>query len=804
MSGPKTVRIADEEKILIADLPPVHQRNDLRRKEEPYSIDMKSDNFFYEPNQEPSERDSTLPRTPTIRRTLAKDQDENDIQNPFEDIPNYDREKDDGLYHLRVTESHIARDSNNNTNNRSTDPLIENIDIEDDDDTEFDWNDDPSQPQKPKRRRTARERFQAAIQRPCCWHFLSPFMKRFIIAILGSGTFVGVAVCVNVFLPPPSQAEMEDPNFTNVRSNVQLWMYWAAFMWHIGWITTVFIEMIPSAVSLWTKCCWGRRSERVKSTMEYYMAVKLYIGILLVASWNWGAWAFFLQHPFSSVENNHYSAIIWKVFACIFAASCFLFVQKSIIQLIATRFHQFAYQERLHESKHALKILDSLSKSENRRSRVEPSNLRNRRSPNGRWESGALSDNEGAAAYSTGVNTNQRPNNKRTTSTADAINSFQKKLQNIVMIDQPEARTRIERAKVDINSNEFAKKVAKKLFYSLAHPHGIPPGEADSKRSLYVRDFVPYFKTPEEAEKAFGVFDKDGNGNLTRREFRDTVLEIYRERKALSQSIRDTSQALGKVDAMLFIVSSIATIFVCLAVFQVDIWQSLVPLGSFLLALTFVFGNTCKTIFESVLFLFVTHPYDAGDYVIIDTQILLVHNMGLMGTVFIRADGQKIYAPTTVLMTKLITNVRRSGDMGESIVINIDFRTKTEDVHQLRDRITGWVNEQTRDFSHGFDLRVVDIIDVNQLIISMWLPHKGNWQDLGKRWQRHTRFVMALKDILSELNIVYELPSQKIRHSHDSSPFDAQSFPAMVTPQSFAADTQPAQSRLYTQSNLSV
>lgn len=145
---------------------------------------------------------------------------------------------------------------------------------EDESDREFDWDDDPDQV-KPKRRKTARERFTAAMKNPCCWHYLSPFIKRLTIALLGSCMFVVVAIVIYFTLPQPTQAQMDDPNFTNVRSNVQCWMYWAAFMWHIFWITTFIMDIVPSVVSLFSKMFHGRRSEKVKSYMEvssnYYM-----------------------------------------------------------------------------------------------------------------------------------------------------------------------------------------------------------------------------------------------------------------------------------------------------------------------------------------------------------------------------------------------------------------------------------------------------------------------------------------------------------------------------------------------------
>lgn len=190
------------------------------------------------------------------------------------------------------------------------------------------------------------------------------------------------------------------------------------------------------------------------------------------------------------------------------------------------------------------------------------------------------------------------PNKRSSTGVATPVvfSQLQKKLHHIVLTDTPDARSRIQNSKVDINSEEFAKKVARKLFTSLG----------PNKKRLTLSDFEPYFATQEEAESAFAVFDRDGNNDLSRREMRDTVLAIYKERKALAQSVRDTSQALGKVDIMLLIITAFCTLFTTLTVFNVDIWRSLVPLGSFMLALTFVFGNTAKNTFESILFLFVT------------------------------------------------------------------------------------------------------------------------------------------------------------------------------------------------------
>jgi hypothetical protein len=251
---------------------------------------QQEDRFFYEDRStnEPSYTAASNPMHEPWSSTMALDPGSKTLlQNPFEDLSrqntltnepvDYDMDKTSKL--LRDLENDkdkqaenedrsINIDSKNNSLNITTeDSKKSSLDEDKGSDEDFDWNDDPDQT-KPKRRKTARERFTAAMKNPCWWHYLSPAMKRIIIAVLGSVLFVVIAVVIYITLPEPTEAQKQDPNFNNVRSNLQCWMYWAAFMWHIFWIMTFLLDMIPSLVSLWAKLFHGRRSEKVKSYME--------------------------------------------------------------------------------------------------------------------------------------------------------------------------------------------------------------------------------------------------------------------------------------------------------------------------------------------------------------------------------------------------------------------------------------------------------------------------------------------------------------------------------------------------------
>ena len=100
---------------------------------------------------------------------------------------------------------------------------------------------------------------------------------------------------------------------------------------------------------------------------------------------------------------------------------------------------------------------------------------------------------------------------------------------------------------------------------------------------------------------AFALFDKDGNGDISKKEMREAVRRIYRERKALTASLKDVGSAVAKLDAVLLAVVLIIFIFICLLIFnRNNTLASLVPLATIIVGFSFIFGSSAQTLFESV------------------------------------------------------------------------------------------------------------------------------------------------------------------------------------------------------------
>jgi small-conductance mechanosensitive channel len=160
---------------------------------------------------------------------------------------------------------------------------------------------------------------------------------------------------------------------------------------------------------------------------------------------------------------------------------------------------------------------------------------------------------------------------------------------------------------------------------------------------LYADDFFPHFKNPEDAKAAFLLIDRDGNGDISRQEMKDFVLETYNNRQHLEKSMRSSSQAIGKLDSIFKTIAGIIILFISSSVWKIDTTKFLTSLISIWAGLIFAFGGVLKNMVEACIFLFITHPYDVGDRVEIDGIAYFVVEFGITTTILKKWDGREIY-----------------------------------------------------------------------------------------------------------------------------------------------------------------
>jgi hypothetical protein len=274
----------------------------------------------------------------------------------------------------------------------------------------------------------------------------------------------------------------------------------------------------------------------------------------------------------------------------------------------------------------------------------------------------------------------------------------------------------------------------------------------EGRESLTVEDIREVLgpARSDEADEIFTAIDGDGNGDISLDEMIMKVVEIGRDRKSISSSMKDIGQAIRVLDQVLSIIAFIIIIFIIVAFLNTGFVTFLATASTTLLSLSFVFAVTAQEFLGSCIFLFVKHPYDVGDRVDIagpDKMNLVVEQISLLYTVFKRIDCMKmVQVPNIVLNSMWIDNVSRSRAMKEQLELFISFDTTIEDIELLRKEMEAFVRDgdNNRDFHPDIILECTGVNSMDKLSLKCEIRHKSNWSNETVRAARRSKFMCAL------------------------------------------------------------
>ncbi|KAM2491106.1 hypothetical protein PS1_042810 [Malus domestica] len=299
-----------------------------------------------------------------------------------------------------------------------------------------------------------------------------------------------------------------------------------------------------------------------------------------------------------------------------------------------------------------------------------------------------------------------------------------------------------------ITTESQAKDAARKIFFRVAKP-GSP--------YIYLKDLMQ-FLVKDEALKTFRLFGAASEDDkISKTALRNWVVNAFKDRRALAFSLNDTKTAVDELHNILNVLVTIVILIIWLIILDVHFTHFLLLMSSQLLLVVFIFGNTCKTVFEAIIFLFVMHPFDVGDRCEVDGVQMVVEEMNILTTVFLKFDNHKIIYPNSVLATKAIANYRRSPDMGDAIDFCVHISTPLERVATMKGRIQRYIEDKK---DHWYDAPMLimrDVEELNKLKISVWLTHKMNHQDMLERWHRRSLLIEEMIKVFRELDIEYRL-----------------------------------------------
>lgn len=312
----------------------------------------------------------------------------------------------------------------------------------------------------------------------------------------------------------------------------------------------------------------------------------------------------------------------------------------------------------------------------------------------------------------------------------------------------------------------------------------------DGFDTVFSGDLKAAFENGDEAEAAFTMFDKDLNGDISMEELEAVCVEIGRERKSITASLKDLDSVVSKLDDVFFFIVVVITILVFLSLISTSAAGVLTSAGSTLLALSWLFSATAQELLQSVVFVFVKHPFDVGDRVTIygsTGETLMgddyyVKEIALLYTEFKKMQGHVVQAPNSYLNTLFILNQRRSGGLAEAVPIVIKFGTTLNQIDELRQRLLEFVRSEKREYMGNILTELREVTENYSIQLNVVFFYKSNWQNELLRLQRRNKFICTLMIALQDIGI--EGPRMNLQGANTGIPYHIahNGAPPMYTP----------------------
>ncbi|KJA19910.1 hypothetical protein HYPSUDRAFT_842053 [Hypholoma sublateritium FD-334 SS-4] len=511
------------------------------------------------------------------------------------------------------------------------------------------------------------------------------------------------------------------------------WSVWLSVVWGGWWAALASARIAPIII----RSTVGVVAVSSRRYIEWLQALHRYVALF--------AWSIAVYVSFQPLIHNNQpkdgdaiapstsseaaiSLFAKILFAIVICATLLLF-EKFAIQWIAGKFHERSYAERIAEQKFAVRTLVTLySHSSDIPGRSDTLGARHL------GKGSAVDPMRLLKKLGQGVRL-------ATTTTATVFGNVASEIAGSSVL-QPNSPQAI--IKTSLESANKSRLLARRLFHSFAQ---------NGAEYLLVGDIARFFPTKEDADAVFALFDKDGNGDASREEMEMACLEFHREQLSIENSMRDLDSAVGRLDNILMSLYVIVAALIVAVALEAQLATLVTGAGTLVLGLSWLIGGSLQEVLTSIIFLFIKHPFDVGDRVMIATQTYTVKEIRLLSTVFLDANNGVVQAPNNQLNTVFIQNMRRSPQMSETFTFNVNYATTFEDLERLRARMLAFVEAERRDYQPIFDVKVNDFPEQEKMTLSADIKYKSNFQQGALKAKRRNKWICALKSILGELKI---------------------------------------------------
>jgi len=512
---------------------------------------------------------------------------------------------------------------------------------------------------------------------------------------------------------------------------------WLEIVWGALWVSRMLTSLMPPTFQTIAKITGSTNAKKWKEVgreLEIHTALFLWLLAVLISFKPVVAGHRAKPHG-REPDSQEWINIVFKVIIALFVLATLNFVEKIVIQWIAHAFHERTYATRIENNKGDIRQLVQLF--EHAKSNLEETDSF--------WQGSSRNSAHGAQTPMAAFHENARQVVGKVGQVVGRVgNDFIGR-----KVDTNHPRKVVAEL---LRTTSSSHTLARLLYRSLVRP---------DQDMVYLEDMQRAFKTSEEADAAFNVFDKDLNGDISMEEFEAVTNEIALEKKAIAASLKDLDSVIKKLDKVFFFIIFVITVIVFISIISGSAAAGLASAGSSVLGLAWMLQATAQEFLQSIIFVFVKHPFDVGDRVTIYGSTganmtgddYYVTEISLLYTEFKKLQGHVVQAPNSLLNTLFILNQRRSNGLADPIPLKIRFGTPNWMVEELKARMIEFCIANKRDFQPTILTELSAIEDVRSATLTIVFIHKSNFQNELLRLARLHKFMTELMAQMAAVGI---------------------------------------------------
>ena len=506
---------------------------------------------------------------------------------------------------------------------------------------------------------------------------------------------------------------------------------WLEIVWATLWVTRMITSLIPHIFHGVAKLVGSTAPKKWRDVgfqLELHTALFLWLLAVLISFKPTTQ-----GHRVDGAKNPHWIDIVNKVIIALFTLSALNFVEKILIQWIATSFHQRTYATRIDNNKSDIRQLVVLYEN----AKANQSDYF--------WQSGNSASVSGAQTPMQALQDNARVAWNRVGVVANRVGND--------LIGRKVDNNHPRRVVAELmRTTQSAHTLARIIYRSLVK---------ENRETVHLDDIKEVFESEEEAEAAFAMFDKDMNGDISIDEFEAVCNEIHLEKKAIAASLKDLDSVVQKLDKVFLFIIVIITIIVFISILSNSAATALGSAGTVVLGLAWVLQATAQEFLQSIIFVFIKHPFDVGDRVTVygstgDAMMgddYYVTEISLLYTEFKQMQGHIVQAPNSLLNTVFILNHRRSNGLADVVELKMQFGTPAHMIEELKARMLEFCLNNKRDYQPRIISEMSKLTDVRSCTMNIIFFHKSSYQNELLRLNRHNKFLTELMAQMVDIGI---------------------------------------------------